>query len=210
MPKAVNAGSAPKTARNRKRRAEIIDAAAAVFAAKGYHGANTTDIAQRLGMRQGSLYYYFSSKEAALADVCEIGVAGYVQNVKAILADGESSAARLRAMVHAHMQPFHTRTDYVRVFLRDRHNVPHPRRRRIGRLAREYERLVQRIFQEGIASGEFNASLDARATAFAVIGMCNAAAFLYDSARTGSIEAFADRYADLVVFGAVRRPPLRG
>ena len=54
----------------RRRAPEIIDAAARVFAERGYHGATTQAIADVLGIRQASLYYYFSSKEAALELVC--------------------------------------------------------------------------------------------------------------------------------------------
>jgi AcrR family transcriptional regulator len=195
-----------KVNRTRKRRGEIIDAAAAVFSAKGYHGANTTDIAQRLGMRQASLYYYFRSKEEALAEVCEIGVGDYVQNLKTIVAGRTSAATKLRAMVQAHMQPFYTRTDYVRVFLRDRYHVPQPRRQEIRRLTRQYEKLVEEILREGKASGELSPSLDPRISALAIIGLCNAAAFLYNEKRNGPIKAFADKYADLAIFGALRRP----
>ena len=41
---------------------------AAVFAEKGFHGASTQDIANRLGINQAALYYYFPSKEAALEE----------------------------------------------------------------------------------------------------------------------------------------------
>ena len=50
-----------------RRADEIVDAAASVFAARGFHGTSTQAIADVLGMRQASLYYYFPSKEAALA-----------------------------------------------------------------------------------------------------------------------------------------------
>ena len=40
-----------------------IEAAARVFAEKGFHGATTQDIAAQMGIQQGSLYYYFKSKE---------------------------------------------------------------------------------------------------------------------------------------------------
>ena len=41
---------------SRRRRApEIIDAAARVFAERGFHGATTQDIADVLGIRQASL-----------------------------------------------------------------------------------------------------------------------------------------------------------
>ena len=52
-----------------------IEAAAAVFADKGFHGATTQDIASEIGIQQGSLYYYFKSKEQALQEVCEYGFA---------------------------------------------------------------------------------------------------------------------------------------
>ncbi|MGK0437354.1 MAG: AcrR family transcriptional regulator, partial [Paracoccaceae bacterium] len=38
-----------------------IEAAAKVFAKKGFHGATTHDIAKEMGIQQGSLYYYFKS-----------------------------------------------------------------------------------------------------------------------------------------------------
>ena len=58
----------------RRRAGEIIEAAARVFAERGYHGASTQAIADVLGIRQASLYYYFPSKEVALEQVCMLGV----------------------------------------------------------------------------------------------------------------------------------------
>jgi AcrR family transcriptional regulator len=69
-----------------RRAVAIVDAAANVFAERGYHGTSTQAIADVLGLRQASLYYYFPSKEAALALVCERGVDGFVETAEAILA----------------------------------------------------------------------------------------------------------------------------
>jgi TetR/AcrR family transcriptional regulator, cholesterol catabolism regulator len=74
----AQARATAKVEKYQRRYGEIIDAVAAVFAEKGYHGASTKDIADRLGIRQGSLYYYFASKESALEEVCQIGVEGFV------------------------------------------------------------------------------------------------------------------------------------
>jgi AcrR family transcriptional regulator len=69
------------------RRADaIVDAAARVFAERGYHGTSTQAIADVLGLRQASLYYYFPSKEAALELVCERGVDGFVETAEGIVA----------------------------------------------------------------------------------------------------------------------------
>ena len=61
-------GNMPQAATDKyqQQRAQAIRCAAAVFAEKGFHGASTKDIAERIGIKQGSLYYYFKSKEEAL------------------------------------------------------------------------------------------------------------------------------------------------
>jgi AcrR family transcriptional regulator len=46
-----------------QRREEIIDAAARVFASKGYYAAGISDIASDLGVAHGTLYRYFNSKQ---------------------------------------------------------------------------------------------------------------------------------------------------
>jgi AcrR family transcriptional regulator len=58
---------APKRARGKQRVAQLLQAAAAVFAEKGFEAATMTEIAARAGAPIGSLYQFFPAKEA-LAD----------------------------------------------------------------------------------------------------------------------------------------------
>ncbi len=53
----------------RRRQTEILDAAARVFAEKGYHRASTPDICARAGISNGALYKYFRNKEAIFVSV---------------------------------------------------------------------------------------------------------------------------------------------
>src|SRR5829696_7619733 len=106
--KRAGAGTEPKTAgaRNTHRRsAEIMEAAARVFAERGYHGASTQDIADLLGIRQASLYYYFSSKEVALEHVCMQGVAGFFETEQAIAAGPGTPREKLARLIRAHIAP---------------------------------------------------------------------------------------------------------
>jgi TetR/AcrR family fatty acid metabolism transcriptional regulator len=48
------------------RRGQILDAAAAVFAEKGFHRATTKDIAAEAGIAEGTIYNYFDSKDDLL------------------------------------------------------------------------------------------------------------------------------------------------
>jgi AcrR family transcriptional regulator len=68
----------PKRARGKQRVAELLEAAAEVFADKGYEAATMTEIAARAGAPIGSLYQFFPVKDA-LAD-------SLVQNYVALLA----------------------------------------------------------------------------------------------------------------------------
>lgn len=53
-----------RQARGRQRIAEILHAALELFAEKGYERTSTNAIAARAGMSPGSLYQFFSNKEA--------------------------------------------------------------------------------------------------------------------------------------------------
>ena len=145
------------TPRWERRYREVLDVAATAFAEKGYLGASTKDIADRLGIRAASLYYYFPSKEAALAAICEFGVKDFIAHLRDILASPLSSAEKLRAAVANHLMPLRTRpeADYIRVFIRHRHELPDGPRHAVAALARDYQSLIERMFVEGIASGEF-------------------------------------------------------
>jgi TetR/AcrR family transcriptional regulator, cholesterol catabolism regulator len=156
------------------RRADaIVDAAASVFAERGYHGASTQAIADVLGMRQASLYYYFASKEAALELVCEKGVDGFVETAEKIAARRDAPLARLRALITSHLAPNETKRDYVKVFINERRYLPDASRRRIGRKGRRIERCFEDVIRAGIEDGSIRADTDVRLTMLAILGMCN-------------------------------------
>ncbi|WP_285559889.1 TetR/AcrR family transcriptional regulator [Actinoplanes regularis] len=55
-------------------REEILDAAAELFAQRGYTATSTRLIAEAVGIRQASLYYHFANKEQILAELLEATV----------------------------------------------------------------------------------------------------------------------------------------
>jgi AcrR family transcriptional regulator len=203
----VRSRAAPPRAR--RRAGEIIDAAASVFAERGYHGASTQDIADVLGIRQASLYYYFGSKEEALEQVCMLGVEGFVERATAIVHAPGTATDRIRALVAVHLAPLGDRRDYVRVFLRERGHLPDVARRRVGRLSRRLERLIEEVFTAGVASGELRADLDPRLATLAMLGMCNAVPAWLPVETGLSIEAVAQALATVLLDGARVRADAR-
>jgi AcrR family transcriptional regulator len=59
----------PERRRERTREA-LLDAAAAVFAKRGFHGASLDEIAETAGYTRGAIYKHFADKEELLQEVC--------------------------------------------------------------------------------------------------------------------------------------------
>ncbi|ARP98410.1 TetR/AcrR family transcriptional regulator [Pseudorhodoplanes sinuspersici] len=193
------------TARWAIRHREVVDAAATAFAEKGFDGASTRDIAERLGIRAASLYYYLPSKEAALAAVCELGVRDFIANLRGILDRSEPAAEKLRSAVANHLAPLrtHPAADYIRVFLRHRHQLPDGPRQAVAKLAAEYQGLMEQIFVEGVASGEFRADLDPKLATLALLGLCNSVIGARSLPRGASIDDFIDEYSKIAIHGVI-------
>jgi AcrR family transcriptional regulator len=66
-PREKNSARVPQRERGRRRVADLLQAAASLFAEKGYDAVTMTEVSARAGAPIGSLYQFFPSKEA-LAD----------------------------------------------------------------------------------------------------------------------------------------------
>ncbi len=197
--------STRRHASQRRRAPQIIEAAARVFAERGFHGATTQDIADVLGIKQASLYYYFSSKEAALELVCLRGVEGFFEAAKAIAARPESARERVALLINSHLSPLVDRADFVKVFLNERQHLPTESRRSIGRWSRGLERIFEEVIKEGIAKGEFRAALDPRMATLAILAMCNAVSS-WQRQENADVAQISAEFARLVIDGIGTRP----
>ena len=167
----------PANTENQKyqqQRLQAIRAAASVFADKGFHGSSTRDIAEHMGIKQGSLYYYFKSKEEALGEVCLFGIEDYVGHMKVIAASDQSFEAKLMATITSHLSSYRERNEALKVYNDERLYLPEEKRRNLKSLGSGYRQALEEIFEEGVQSGALRASIDCHFAAQAVIGICNA------------------------------------
>jgi AcrR family transcriptional regulator len=124
--------------RGELRRAEILGAAAALFARRGFHGVTIDDIGAAVGMSGPGLYRHFAGKEAVLAQML-VGIS------EQLLAEGSrravaaaDPAAALDALLDWHVSFALTQPDLITVQTRELANVPEPARRQVRRLQRLY------------------------------------------------------------------------
>lgn len=197
---AAPARGLPAAASGTKRRtAEILAAAAKVFARFGYHGASTQDIADVLGIRQASLYYYFESKEAALEAVCAEGIADYEERALAIERGPGTAAEKVAKLVFNHLAPMVERLEFTLAFLRERRFLPEPARKRVRRIEQRYELIIQRVIEQGIATGEFHAGLDPRMATLALLGLGNSATAWYGREPGATLERISTAYIEMLL-----------
>lgn len=130
----------------RIRRAE--EAAARIFAERGYDGANFDDIASELGLRGSSLYYYFSSKEAMFLQCVEHAAAEVIQRLEAIAGTPDPPSVRLRRMFAEQVLiEIRDYPAYVPLFLKM--YVPVPRiQERLAQLKRAHGDAMRRVALE--------------------------------------------------------------
>lgn len=92
--------AAPAAATSLSSREQILDAAAALYSEAGFSGSSTRAIADRVGIRQQSLYYHFAGKEEILAELLSGSVRpsiDFVENIEAQV-PGISPAGALFAL----------------------------------------------------------------------------------------------------------------
>lgn len=98
------------------RREALLDAAAEMFAAKGYDGTSIRDIAGAVGMLPGSLYYHFKSKEDLLIAVYRKGVARFEAAIdEALASTGADPWQAIEAACAAHLSILLDGGDYARI-----------------------------------------------------------------------------------------------
>jgi AcrR family transcriptional regulator len=152
------------TARWRRRKdarpAEILDAALAVFAEKGYAATRMDEIARRAGVTKGTIYLYFESKDAVFRSLVQESIGATIQSVTAAAERFEGSSADLLRMVLRGIGTFVRVDDRVvlpKVMIAEAGNFPG--------LAEFYRRevidrglgLLTSVIARGTARGEFRA-----------------------------------------------------
>lgn len=85
------------------RRAEIVRAAGRLFHEKGYSATTIRDIAGAVGMRSGSPFYHFKTKNDMLRAVVLEGVDAFNEAVARAANSDKSPRARFEAMLRAHL-----------------------------------------------------------------------------------------------------------
>ena len=145
----------------KRRKAEIIEAAAECFMERGYHATTVDDVAARLGATKGRGYHHYATKTDLFFDVHREGMQRLFDAQEEAKAVEGSARDRLIAMLHAHavaMLEHHTFETVVAqgVQVHRFDQVTPDQRQTMQELISsrdEFEALFKTVLSEGIAEG---------------------------------------------------------
>src|SRR5689334_12428732 len=144
--------------RPEERPRELLEAALAVFAQRGFRNTRLDDVAEAAGVTKGAIYHYFDTKEELLLNVIEHYQSLAFGRAEEVLANRELSAAeRIEQVVKKIFQPTEERRRLLLALLIRgiAHEVPRVHDRWLRDGPARLWNLVAGLVEEGKRSGEF-------------------------------------------------------
>jgi len=158
----------------------IIEAAARVFAQKGYAGAAVADIAVKAEIGKGTIYEYFDSKEDLFFAVFEwfMQKSGAAASVS-ISVLGGSAAVRLEALSDSIMGMWNEIKDAFTLTMEfwaasSSSQMQQRFKEAFRRLYEEFRGIVASLIRDGIQRGEFRPDVNPESIAAALVGTWDA------------------------------------
>jgi AcrR family transcriptional regulator len=202
MGKHRTATPAPRLAWRRRasweaRRTEIFRSLGLALRERGLASLTVQDIADRLGMTKGNLYYYFRNKQDLLYGCHVACMRLSLRALAEVRRSAEPPGTRLRRVLTRHIRAI-TDEVYGAVLLTDLESLTPLQRRRYVAMRDRFERGVRQLIREGRRRREFR-KLDARLAGFAILGAINWIPKWYDPRGALSSAEIAEAFADFLV-----------
>jgi AcrR family transcriptional regulator len=179
-------------------RSRLVEAAVEAFAARGFHGTTTRDIAAAAGMSPAALYVHHRSKEELLHLISRTGHERTLQLVRDAVAASEEPLQQLQAVTRAftaHHARGHTGARIVNYELAA---LTPAHLEEIVEIRRAIEHEVRSVVEAGVATGAFRVT-NPRMTALALLSLGIDVARWYRDEGDWSPEDIGDYYAEVAL-----------
>jgi AcrR family transcriptional regulator len=197
--------------RKEARPQEILEAALAVFAEKGFAATRMEDIAARAGVTKGTIYLYFPSKEDVFKSLVRQTFGGTLNRVVEAAAAYQGSARELLALVLRTIGTFLRTSDRVvlpKIILAESGNFPELVRFYRFEVIEKGLGLLTSIVRQGIAQGEFREIAPEHAARLCVapllLGALWRTTFAPFDPEPYDIEALIETHVNVLLRGLVR------
>ena len=182
-------------------RRQILNAAAHLLKHRGYEATTTRAIAAAVGIKGGSIYHHFPSKDAIVGEVVNEGVRVVFDAVVAALAAlpaRSSPRRRLETAIRAHLLSSLEHSDYTSACIRTFAFLPEAVRRECRAERRRYEKLWQDLVDQLCDARLVASNVSPDSLRLLLLGAVNWAGEWYRPGRMGIDEIARDFAASVL------------
>ncbi len=198
------------------RPAELLAAALAVFAERGFAGTRLEDVARRAGVTKGTIYLYFDDKDALFKAVVRETIIPNIARAERDVAQFRGSAAELlRAVITGWWRAMgETQLSAIpKLVMSEAMHFPALARFYQSEVVARGQRLVAGVLERGIAGGEFRPVDVTAATrlaiapvVLAVVNQHSVYSCVREARETFDAQRYLATHIDIFLRGLAREP----
>ncbi|MEO8807702.1 MAG: TetR/AcrR family transcriptional regulator [Burkholderiaceae bacterium] len=188
-------------------RERILLEAARLFRHRGYVATTLREVADASGIKAGSIYYHFESKEQILGEVLDKGIHIVTDAVHArvdALPATATARERVAAAIEGHLWGLLHFGDFTSANIRIYGQAPTAAKNHHRPVRRAYADYWDRLFDDALKRGELRPDTSTAVIRLFVIGALNWTVEWYNPQK-GSFQDFVTQVTDIVFDGAFRR-----
>jgi AcrR family transcriptional regulator len=180
------------------KRERILEEAVKLFYERGFNGTTLDDIAAELGVTKPFIYTHFRSKVDLLAALCKPTIEMSLAAVTGAAAQPGTVTDRLYSAVSAFTKVVLQRQPNIAIYFREEKNLTKTALDEINGLRKQFDRVLSRLLQEGVDSGEFRLG-DVNLASLAIGGMISWAYTWHRPGGRLSLDEMGAHMADLAL-----------
>lgn len=186
-----------------EKRKKIREAAAKLFAEKGFENTTTRDIAGAAGINNASLYYYFDSKEQLLYQILEEVIRTGLERITEIEQSPRPLKEKLALTLRIHTTAA-VDFDKMKMLVHDQRSLSPGHREELNQKQSEYVSRLIAILQQLQDQGEM-LDLDLTVCAYAFFGMVSWAYRWYRPDGKVKLEELSEIFYTIFTQGIYRQ-----
>ena len=186
----------------------IVAAAAELFAQRGFGSTSLDDIAEKLGVTKGALYYHVKNKEEILRLIYLSVLNAAEEPLRRIVKSNLPPAEKLHKAIEHHIEVSADSSPAVTIFYREHPHLTGPFAKEITLRKKDYEHYFAQILEEGVAAGAFKPDIDPHIVMFGLLGMCHWLSQWYKPSGRYTPRQIATMFTNMVEGGLLIPPPV--
>jgi len=187
------------------RRAEILEQAEKIFAAKGFYNPTVAEIAAASGFAVGTIYLFFESKEQLYTAMLTEKLNMMYEGIRKAVGQEAGVFRKIEVLTASNFQFIESNAEFCSIFVRGDHlslsEGSEALRERMIRDYADHVSFLEEVIREGIRTGDLK-KMDPRMMAAALLGIINSCSFKWLTvAKEGSLKTKVPFVLDIFLEG---------